>query len=220
LLLAVSALVGCATAAQRQAKQIVAGQQEAVAQNKACLAAVLAKPEYAPLLPHTPNLETGQHTMAQLTDETIPSAEDARLVAASFDEANSCFGRFLTALSTVRPDLVPIFADAKAKATAASVLLVERKITWAEGARRGEENVNDLRRQIEAANQRLSAQLNASSQAEMAQRQAAAAAIMQWSAQQQMINAMNRPVIVAPAPAAPVYTTCNQLGSFVNCTSR
>jgi hypothetical protein len=43
-------------------------------------------------------------------------------------------------------------------------------------------------------------------------------ALLQWSAQQQMINAMNRPVVVASP--APVQTTCNTMGSFTNCTSR
>jgi len=202
-------LAACATAAQRQAQQASTMTREAATQLKSCISAVVDKPEYAALLPHTPDLDSGQHTMAQLTNETVPSVQDARLFAARFDEVNPCRKRFLSALAAVRPDLVPILADGYAKGDAVAALLVERKITWAESAKRAEENTNSLRKQLAAADQQWIAELKAENQAELAQRQAAAAALMQWSQQQQMINAINRPVT----------TNCNRFGSTVNCTS-
>jgi hypothetical protein len=89
------------------------------------------------------------------------------------------------------------------------VRLIERKDTWGGSARQSEALLSDERDRIAAADRQWIADLNASHQAEMAQRQAAAAALMQWSAQQQMINAINRPVV----------TTCNRFGSSVNCIS-
>ncbi len=218
LLCALTALAGCATAAQRQAQQAALGTREAAAQLKACSAAVIHKPEYVSLLLHTPDLETGQPMLAQLTDESMISSEDAKLFGARHDELNPCKSRLLNVLSTVRPDLVPILSDEYTKGTAIAVQLVERKITWGEFAQQGQVLLNDSRQRIAVADRQWISDLNASHQAEMAQRQAAAAALMQWSAQQQMINAMNRPVIVAPA--APIQTTCNRMGNFVNCTSQ
>ncbi|HME20856.1 MAG TPA: hypothetical protein VKI44_05760 [Acetobacteraceae bacterium] len=57
----------------------------------------------------------------------------------------------------------------------------------------------------------------------MAQRQAAAAAIMQWSAQQQMINAINRQqqidIFRAGMPQQPLrlQTNCTTIGNFTTC---
>jgi len=224
-------LAGCAmgaqrqaqTAAQRQAEQAVATTREAAAQNKACVAKVIANPEYAPLLVHVPNPDTGQHTMAQLTDETIPSEQDARLSAAWYDEATLCRGPFLSAVSTARPDLVPIFTDAYGKADARAVLIVERKITWAEAARRSQADLSDARQKIAAADQQWIADLNAANQAEMVNRQAAAAAL---------IGAMRQPVyqpppVYQPAPVpfyaiptqSPRQTNCYQIGNMLNCSS-
>jgi len=205
----VLSVAGCATAAQRQAQHAAVGVHLALGQMKTCVRSVADNPQYASLLVHTPNLDTGQHTMAQLTDETVPTAEEARLFAKRYDDVNICRSHFLTALSSARPDLVPVFADAYAKSDGVAVQLVERKITWAAAARSSDQSIAHLRRQLEDANQTWIANLEAENQAELAQRRAAAAAVMQWSQQQQMINAINRPVT----------TNCNRFGSMVNCTS-
>jgi hypothetical protein len=208
-LLAVFAIGGCATAAQRQAQQANTATREAAAQVQACVAAIFAKPEYASLVPHTPNLATGQHTMAQLTNESFISPEDAKLFSARYDESSGCRTRFLNAMSAARPDLVPILAGTYTKGAALVVRLVERKDTWGESARQSDAVLSDEREKLAAADHQWIADLNAANQAEMAQRQAAAGVLLQWSAQQQMINAATRPIV----------TNCNRLGSSVNCTS-
>lgn len=204
------ALGGCATGAQRQAQQTGAGLQDIKAEAKACFAAVRSKPEYQPLLVHSPDLDSGQPTMAQLTNETLPSPSEARLVAASYDDASRCRNRILSALSGVRPDIVPILSNTYIEGSTVTALLVQRKITWAESARRGQSRLGEMRQRLAEADRQWITDLNASHQAEMAQRQAAANALMQMSAQQQMINAMNRPVV----------TNCFRTGGFVNCTSQ
>ena len=87
--------------------------------------------------------------------------------------------------------------------------LVERKITWAEGAKEIEAALSSLRQASASADHQWLADLNASNQAELARRQAAANVLMQWSQQQQLINAATRPVV----------TNCNAFGSSVNCIS-
>jgi hypothetical protein len=147
--------------------------------------------------------------MAQLTNESFISPEEAKLFGARYDENTGCRTSLLRALSTARPDLVPIIAGMYAKGAALVVRLIERKDTWGESARQSEAVLSDEREKIAAADHQWIAELNAANQAEMAQRQAAAAALLQWSAQQQMINAATRPVV----------TNCSRFGSSVNCTS-
>ena len=222
LLASLVIVAGCATGAQRQAQQSAAGAQEAVAQFKACWAPIIVKPEYTPLLPYNPDAETGRPTMAQLTDERLPSTEESKLLSARRDELASCRTAFARSLYMVRPDLASVFTDGWIKGDAIAVELVERKITWGEGARRAQGALNEFQQKITAASRQWGADLKASDQAEIAQRQAAAATMMQWSAQQQqslaqqqMINAMNRPVFVQQP--ARLQTTCMTSGNMMNC---
>ena len=209
LLAACLILAGCATAAQRQATQASAITREAAIQLKACIVAIRDKPAYLSLLRHLADLDTGQHTMRQLTDETLPTPAEAQLIAASTDDANICKRDFLAAISQARPDVVPVIADNMVKGNQIAVDLIERKITWGVAAGQTDANIAELRTKIADADQHWRAQLSASNQAEIAQRQAAASALLQWSEQQQMINALNRPVV----------TNCNRFGTSVNCTS-
>jgi hypothetical protein len=167
-------LAGCSTEADRQAPQPGATQQ-AWEQFKVCAQRVTDKPEYAALQVHTVNLDTMQPTMAQLTDETIPSEQDARLFAARFDNVNSCRESFLMAVSIPRPDLAPVLADQFTQSGAIALLVVEQKVTWAEAARRALGLWNDTQRKIAAANLEWIADLNPFRQPTMAQIQAAAA---------------------------------------------
>jgi hypothetical protein len=132
------------------------------------------KPEYAALLGHGLDLDTMQPTTAQLTDETIPSEQDARLFAARFDETGRCREGLLTDVAIPRPDLTPILADAFTQAGAIGVLVVERDVTWAEAARRSQVLLDDMRKRIAAADLQWVADLNPFHQADMAQLQAAA----------------------------------------------
>jgi hypothetical protein len=87
--------------------------------------------------------------------------------------------------------------------------LVKRKITWGESKRQGQQVVLAAKQKGLDASRQLSKDLAASHQAEMAQRQAASNALMQWSVQQQMINNANRPVI----------TNCTEGIGSINCVS-
>jgi hypothetical protein len=172
-------LVGCGTTVNRHAQQPGWATQEAWAQFKACARSVTDRPEYASLLAHTPDLDTMQPAMAQLTDETIPSEQDARLFATRFDKVNKCRDDLLMAVSTPRPDLTPILEDEFTQSGAIAVLIVDRKITWAEAARRSQALSSDVRQKIKVADLQWIAHLNPFHQADMAQLQAAAAGSQQ-----------------------------------------
>ena len=56
LILVLPLLASCATAAQRQVQQTAQTLNQAKVEQNACIQAVINKPEYATLLPHTPDL--------------------------------------------------------------------------------------------------------------------------------------------------------------------
>ena len=114
-------------------------------------------------------------------------------------------GYFPGSLHAWRPDFNRLFY----KVNRDVVSIVQRKITWAEGARRSQALSSEYRQNAAAADRQWQANLTASHNAELARRQTAGAALLQWSAQQQMINAANRPVM----------TNCSRFGNSVNCTS-
>ena len=160
---------------ERHAQQPGWATQEAWEQFKACVASVRDRPEYASLLVHTLDLDTMQPAMGQLTDETIPSEQDARLFAARFDKVNKCRDDLLMAVAIPRPDLAPILDDEFTQADAIAVLVVERKITWAEAATRSQALSSDVRQKIKTADLQWIGHSNPFHQADMAQLQAAAA---------------------------------------------
>jgi hypothetical protein len=192
-LCSVAAVKGCTTAAQQQEQRSTSVVIEAMTRFKSCALTVWAKPEYAALLAHTADPETGLSTKAQLRDWKRPSPSEAKLVAAAYDDSTPCRTQVLGSLLPARPDIVPILANTFAKARSATVLLDQRRITWGEAARRSQNRLKDLQRDVAAADRRWVADLNASHQAETVQRQIAATAMLQYSAQQQMIAAKNEP---------------------------
>lgn len=190
ILLTALAASGCAPTPQERAQQVGSATDDAAVAFSACLKKVRSEGAYAPLVPHITDVDTGPPTMAQLTDETMPSVAESKLIAARFDESNVCRGNFLNALAVSRPDLVIVFEDAFTKREAVVAQLVERKITWAEAARRTKTLSNDMRQKIANANRQWLADL-AAHRTDSLQRQAAATALMHWSTQQQMFDAVN-----------------------------
>lgn len=160
-----------------------------------CVSTVIQKPAYEQLLPHLQNLDTGRHTAAQLTDETFPSQSDAALFAARFNELNECRAQYLAAISPARPDLVPIVVDTYSRGDEISALLVQRRITWAEAARRSEAVTADMREKATTAEHVWVAELRSEHQAEVAQSQAAAAALARWAKARRMLDGVMHPVI-------------------------
>lgn len=201
-------LTACATAAQRQVQQVSSALGDAAVAMDACVAASINKPEFAPLLPHTVRPNTGP-TVAQLTDEQLPTPEEAMLLARRHDEISGCRQTTLRVLSSAMPTVLPVFLDSWEKDTANMVQLVERKISWAEATRRWEALKLEATKALTAASQQYLAEMDVLHREELARRERAADALLQWSLEQQLINAANRPVV----------TNCTRIGNMVNCTS-
>jgi hypothetical protein len=203
-------LTGCATAAQRQASTIKGTVQAAVAQVKQCTADLYSKSEYASLRPHLLSPDRNfQPTMAQLSDETYATKEEAKLLASFQDEADDCKRPAVEKISSVAPKVGVILADIVIESDSTTLRIIKQKITWGASARERQAYVAKSNRKVAEAAQELDSNLTVAHNQELQQRQAAANALMQWSQEQQMITALRRPIT----------TNCSQMGQFTNCTT-
>jgi hypothetical protein len=211
--LAAALLAGCATQAQIQYRNTVDGVQSAVTDLKACTATVLAKPDYAPLAGRPYPSDKGA-TTAQLIDQTMPSSQEAPLLGARDDELATCRSTAQARVIPLIPALVAPLEQFQGALQTTTVMAVERKITWGEYARRDTEIWSAWKVLAASVGQQFDAQMNAAHQAEMQDRQtrllAASKILLDYSLQQQVINAANRPIV----------TSCMGTGTMASCVTR
>jgi len=175
--------------------------------------------------------DRGQFTVEQLADKSIPTADEAKLVASRFDEAMTCRKSFEAVVAADRPDLVPVLTNYDNQVSQATIPLVQRKLSWGEAAQKIQSLNTDLAANATAANQQWQSNLQAQNDAEMARRRAAAAIMLQSMQNQQMINQQqmaNQQLLTQQQlyntqqminANRPIYTNCYAAGSMVNCVS-
>jgi hypothetical protein len=198
----------CATRAQRQAQAITANNQSAIQQLRACADAVRHSPEYAVIGPHM-NLHGGP-TLEQMTDNTFATDKEIQAIFLTHPKVRACEEAFLHQIAQTTPSIVPIYTKFIAANDDLLVDLVQKKITWGTLARTQMDRGPELEAELAAEYQRINEGLYQENEAELAQRQAAASAMAQYYQQQQMIDALNRPVI----------TSCTKFGYPTNCVSQ
>ena len=200
-------VAGCATAAQQQMTQARAIIAETQAAARACTQAANDKPEYTFLWSHAP--KQNQHpTLAQMSDPTMLQPDQREPFLAWRDDLNAC--RVMgDKLGAANPALVPIIHEGQAQADAVRVKLLQQQISWGQATTQ----IAEIDRKVSAAmtneDHRFTSELNQQNAAELHRRQAAAEAFSNALQQQQLINAINRPV----------NTSCNRIGTYTNCTS-
>ena len=202
-------LAGCQTAAQRQFQSMTSGNLALVAQARSCVTEAYNAPEAAVLRPHIP-LDVRQVTLAQLSDQSLPTKQEIDAVLAVHPRIQACRQAVLDGLLSTTPSVVPILTKEFAGADDDTIAFVQRKLSWGERVRRARDRVLATQTELQAEEQRITAGLERSHEAELARRQRALDALAQWAQTQQVINAMKRPVV----------TNCSQVGSFTNCVSQ
>jgi hypothetical protein len=151
-----------------------------------------------------------------LTDDTKPTPEQVKHLFALHAEYQPCRKLALENLGSIHPGLVALFAEAYAKQDERTIRLAKRAVTWGENARATIQERQEIAAKFVALSQQVDRNLAASHAAEMERRQQASQALLMWgiyqqqlNQQQQMINAMSRPVV----------TNCNYVGRQIRCMS-
>jgi hypothetical protein len=193
--LAVLSLAGCTQ------PTVQAGIDQAYLAYNTCRKPILDK--YAPVwAPH------GATASTQSADETIPSAEEARLIGLQADELEGCRGTLVSMMSRVRPDVVPIWTQNFNDSTMRMTQFRQGKITWAENARRAMAQTQARSEALAAADQRND-QLRA-------QRLAAVLPVLQMMQQQNFQQQLLQQQQQAQSYQQPIYSNpslhCTETG--------
>jgi hypothetical protein len=109
-------------------------------QQLSCVNEVRGNARYDTLVTHLADVRSGNYSMLQLTDESIPTAAESHLVAAYWDEAKPCLTKGAEELSTIVPEAVPIRPQQISDNEQVIILLVKRQISWGEADRRQKAN--------------------------------------------------------------------------------
>ncbi len=218
-----AALGGCQTGAQRLSDRNEQIYVAANAARGACMAPILAEPSYTPIRRRVsrPTSPVARPALERIGDPDKISDAELPLTIRRFDELSRCQDAWITALAQISPGRAASQRQSAAETSALYLRLVRREITWGE-LNQAIDNIElqaaeRWRKIVTEERQYIQRQHNA----ELGQRQAAAAAFgdsmqRQQDAmqRQQIINAINRPVINQP-----VITNCYRTGNTMNCTS-
>jgi hypothetical protein len=202
-------IAGCSTAAQQQYQAIASNNRSAVQELQACSLVIYDSPEFAPLRRHVPYKATDA-TLEQLSDNSLATDDEIKIILSVHPHLQSCKKQALDRIAQSTPTLVPIMLRVVSKGEDSLIDLIQKKQSWGAHVRRGRDVATAGTAELQTEGQRIVAGLQQSHEAELAQRRQAAEALAQWAQTQQMINAVNRPVI----------TNCNQFGGMVNCVSQ
>jgi hypothetical protein len=208
LLIVLLALAGCTTAAERQYQQIIENTQTASTEYKNCTSTVYNSPEASPYREHIS--DPRNVTLDQMMDSSKATSEQIAAIKATYPKIAECRNALFTKLSTATPTIAVVFADAWQQSDAALIELIQQKTTWGKYVSTSRDIEMAWLKQLTEETQKILSGLQRSYENELAQRQAAINAMMQYLQTQEMINAMNKPVI----------TNCSGFGNSVNCISQ
>jgi hypothetical protein len=183
---------------------------------QACAQNISNDPQYTPIASKTPVGASNQYSLEMLTNKTVPSKSEIALPYKLYADNQECRKIFIDGLSRLHPLAVAPAIEAYNESDKLWAEMASGKLTWGKFNEDRKTGTTQLTLKLSQAGQQIDTQLQDQHQSEIAQRQQAAAAIQQWSYQQQLlanqqaaINAANRPVM----------TNCTYTGTTANCTS-
>jgi hypothetical protein len=127
-----------------------------------------------------------------------------------------CRKMMLEGFSHINPALVPPVANSFARSDSNYAKLVTQKSTWGEFVIEASAIARERQSKVSAIARAIDQGLAQSHNAEVAQRQAAAAALQNWSYQQQVLQQNQQAINAASRPR---MTNCQYVGTYLNCTT-
>ena len=202
-------LCACATGAQQEAQRQAAIYSDMKPSLEACTKSIDADPAYAPLRVKMP-ISGEQHASLQmLADKSKATPQEISLLYKLYDANQTCRKILLDAVAKTTPVRQVAYVEVFTAADKLWADHVGGKTTWGEFNQARDAVLAAGKEKLVEAETKINGGLQHEHEAEMAQRQRAAAAMSEWSAQQQAIQAANRART----------TNCNTFGNAVNCTT-
>jgi hypothetical protein len=200
--------------------QVESGRLQGVAQatresSAACIRAIAENPTFAPIAAKT-NLTSDPFPLKMLADTTYPTKREIELLYQLHAASQECRKIHLDGASKYHPLMVTVFVNEFSESDKVWTQAVSGKLSWGKFNQAREDLRTQGAAKLTQANAEIISQLQNQHQFELEQRQRAAAALQQWSYQQQAlanqqqaINSMNQPRTV----------NCNYVGSVLQCNS-
>jgi hypothetical protein len=209
-------LTGCATQAQQQYRQLVLAAQAASQASQSCLAGLRTQPFYVRLNRDLILEPNDPDTVRKLVNKNRATNEQAADIVEGMRALKPCQVIELQEFGKVHPAYATAIAASYAQMEQDAANLVKKTLTIAEANQRTLARFSRIREDTLRTSSEIVAQYAQAHQFQIQQRQAAIEALQLWvyqqqqlAQQQQLINAMYRPVT----------TSCNWLGNFLNCTT-
>jgi hypothetical protein len=215
-LLLIFGSLGCSTVAQEKAAFNRQNLLLVVIKLDACSQTFLNNPNYQAVVDRLGLKNLHSYTLAQLSDEGFANDEEISSIVKYHNGFAICRQKFIMDYMTVDPGAIPILTQFWQEDDSVLVDLITRKVTFGEANRKRAALFSVLMSKMRAHYHKMERDLSSAHYDEVQQREDAFLALTQWSQQQQMliqnqqlINALNRPVI----------TNCYRDGNSVQCTS-
>jgi hypothetical protein len=182
-------MVACATQAQQQGQQMKATLDKAGHDFEVCADAVDQDPAVAPILEKMPK-DLRNATLRQQMDDTRATEAQIAALYIRHDKMTVCRDHGIQTVTSVSPALASILVDEYTKKDKQLIALIQKKLTWGEYVM-GERDINAAATAaIAAEDQKIISSLQQSHDAEMARRDAAYNAYMQYQQTQQLISTL------------------------------
>lgn len=220
LILSLPILVACSTRAQQQSSNIQKAYQDAVDRFDACKSVMNLNSDvqyvYKNILIDRIQNSQPSNKYDLLSSNKKMTKEDRQKFIAFLDENTKCRVIGIEGLSKVHPSLVTTVINSHRRVDVIYGKFLAGEFNIGELNRELEQNSSQFQKEWDMAISNINSSLANDHNYEMQSRQQAAAAIQNWSLQQQqiyqnqmMLNNLNRPRT----------TNCNMIGNSVNCTS-
>ncbi len=220
IILLLPILVGCATRAQQQSSNLQKAYQDAVDKFDACQSVKNLNSDvqyvYKNILIDRIQNPQSSNKYELLSSNKKMTKEDRQKFIVFLDENTKCRVIGVEGLSKVHPSLVTAVINSHRRVDVIYGKFLAGEINIGELNRELEQNSAQHQKEWDVAISNINSALANDHNYEMQSRQQAAAAIQNWSLQQQqinqnqmMLNNLNRPRT----------TNCNMIGNSVNCTS-
>ena len=171
LLLVIPCLVGAAcTADNIESPQLVATAEATIRTGVECRSSISTKPEYRSLAQHMPLVDVNEATFTQMTDTSLATPDDYRVIADWQHDVHACRDQLLEAITRTDPLYVPIVLAGWNNDDEVLVLLARRKLAWGDAVMRLRVNRAETLTKVAGQLSQTMAQLDKDQQAALTRR--------------------------------------------------
>jgi hypothetical protein len=171
LLLVIPCLLGAAcTADNIESRELVDMAESTIRAGVECRSSISAKLEYRSLAQHMPLVNVNEATLTQMTDTSLATRDDYRVIADWQHDIRACRDQLLEAIARTAPLYVPVVLAGWNNDDEILVLLARHKLAWGDAVMRLRVNRAETLAKVADQLSRTMAQLNQEQQAALNRR--------------------------------------------------